>query len=585
MGVVEFIENNPSFYNSELGLTEFATISYNQVITHTRRVDSDLIDRQRPNESEEVKEYRSKNVRRFSNDIFTKLFSYVGKALEDSSIHLQDSSPELATWLNSKPFTVLGSKVDIFDYYFRYVIKYGMERANDAILSFPVNPTDKSLPPSEMAANERVGVQPLIVPFESYKYIPTVDYNVFAWVGGQIEVEKNQYVDYYFLVDETTYYTYTPTNTKTKDNKRVYELAVWYFHDTGITTDDVRTNELPVVFMSGVLTSTPDGKTQYNESFIRGACEYFDEFMVRFSDNQVVNTRFAHPVKIVNGDIGCKTCSAKGQIKKETLVDGVKQLTFESCHSCNGTGRSNDSPAGTVYAESKGIEGTNNRPLIEYLAADSNLLKLNKEDTFSFLKMGANALGVDLLINTSESGEAMKMRMRPTAFFMENITKGFLGVVMSNQLFFTECLLQSNRTLRKVPHVTLPKKYEIQTVEDIQAVANNTFASDKFNAMLDVIEAKYKGNKRKIKAENLKLAYSPLWTLSQEEITERIALGIYDRNDIIKRDYSSIAFEQLSDEPTLDILEMSKEEIYKYIDTVIAPYLISNTPIFENTGE
>ena len=180
---------------------------------------------------------------------------------------------------------------------------------------------------------------------------------------------------------------------------------------------------------------------------------------------------------------------------------------------------------------------------------------------------------------------AMKMRMRPTAFFMENITKGFLGVVMSNQLFFTECLLQSNRTLRKVPHVTLPKTYEIQTVEDIQEVANNTFASDKFNAMLEVIEAKYKGNKRKIKSESLKLSYSPLWTLSQEEITERIALGIYDRNDIIKRDYSSIAFEQLSEEPTLDILEMSKEEIYTYIDAVISPYLISNTPIFENTGE
>ena len=136
-------------------------------------------------------------------------------------------------------------------------------------------------------------------------------------------------------------------------------------------------------------------------------------------------------------------------------------MTFSTCTSCNGSGRSSDSPTGTVYAENNGLEVKNSRPLIEYLAADSNLLKPNKEDTFSFLKMGANAVGVDLLINTSESGEAMKMRMRPTAFFMENITKGFLGQVMQSQLFFTECLLQSNRSSRKMPHITLPKSYEL----------------------------------------------------------------------------------------------------------------------------
>lgn len=576
MGVIEFIENNPDFFNSKLGSTEFATISYEQVITHTRRGKSDLIDRQRPNESQEVKEYRQKNVRRFPNDIFTKLFSYLGKTLEESSIHLEDSSDVLNQWLNTKPFNLLGAQVDVFDYYYRYIIKHGMERANDAVISFPYNSEDATLPPSQMSSNKRVGVKPLVIPFETYKYIPTSEYNVFAWVGGSMKMEKGGNVDYYFLVDEQYYYTYTPTNRFVKD-KRVYELDVWYFHDTG--KDD--TNILPVVFMSGVLTTTPDGKEQYNESYIRGACEYFDEFAVRFSDNQVVNTRFSHPVKIVNGDIGCKTCSAKGQIGKEELVGGIKQIKFSTCTSCNGSGRSNDSPAGTVYAENKGIEGGSNRPLIEYLAADSNLLKLNKEDTFSFLKMGANAVGVDLLINTSESGEAMKMRMRPTAFFMENIAKGFLGQVMQSQLFFTECLLQSNRGLRKMPHVTLPKSYELETVEDKLEMVNNTYAADKYNAMVDVIEAKYKGNEKKIKAEALKLSYSPLWTLSNEEITERIALGIYDRNDIIKRDYSSIAFDSLLKENSINILELSQEQVYTYIDNFIKPYLIDNVTLVD----
>lgn len=579
MDVIKFIENNPTFFTSVLGSTGYATTSFEQVITHTRRVESDLIDRQRPNESDEVKEYRQKNVRRFSNDIFTKLFSYIGKSLEESSIHLQDSSEVLKEWNESKPFTLLGAQVGIFEYYYRYIIKHGMERANDAVLSFPYNPEDENLPPSALSTNKLVGVKPLVVPFESFKYMPTVDYNVFAWVGGEIKMEKGGIIDWYYLVDDKFYYTYVPTDTFV-NNKRVYALEVWYFHDTGTTKDKVVTNVLPVAFMAGVLTSTPDGEDVYNESFIRGACEYFDEFVVRFSDNQVVNTRFSHPVKIVNGDIGCKTCSSKGQVSKEVLKDGIKQLTFATCTSCNGSGRSSDSPTGTVYAENNGLEVKNSRPLIEYLAADSNLLKLNKEDTFSFLKMGANAVGVDLLINTSESGEAMKMRMRPTAFFMENITKGFLGQVMQSQLFFTECLLQSNRSSRKMPHITLPKSYELKTLEEKIETVETTFAADKHNAMIDVIEAKYKGNARKIRIEILKLSYSPLWTLSIEEMTERIALGIYDRNDILKRDYSSIAFNNLMNEPLLDILEMTDSDIINYVDEYIKPFLISNVPLF-----
>ena len=571
MGVLEFIENNPTFFNSKLGMSEFATTSYKQVITHTRRVDSDLIDRQRPNESAEVKAYRAQNVRRFSNDILTKLFSYLGKTLEEANIHLQDSSDTLNAWLESKPFTLLGAQVDVFEYYYKYLIKHGMERANDAVLSFPYNSQDSTLPPTQLSANVRVGVQPLIVPFEKFVYIPTIDYNVFAWIGGRMKMQKGGIIDWYYIVDNKTYYTYKPTNVF-RDKVRVYELEIWYFHDSGIDG----TNILPVAFMAGILTNTPNGEEQYNESFIRGACEYFDEFMVRFSDNQVVNTRFSHPVKIVNGDIGCKTCSAKGQITTEKIINGLKQLTSSTCGSCNGSGRSNDSPAGTVYAENKGIEAASNRPLIEYLAADSNLLKLNKEDTFSFLKMGANALGVDLLIDTSESGEAMKMRMRPTAFFMESIAKGFLGQVMNSQLFFTECLLQSNRGVRKMPHVTLPKSYELETIDDKIETVNTTFAADKYNAMVEVIETKYKGNGRKIRVENLKLSYSPLWTLSSEEITERIALGIYERNDIIKRDYSSIAFDNLLKNNSIDIISLTDEQIITYVDNFIAPYLISN---------
>ena len=198
--------------------------------------------------------------------------------------------------------------------------------------------------------------------------------------------------------------------------------------------------------------------------------------------------------------------------------------------------------------------------------------------------MGANALGVDLLINTSESGEAMKMRMRPTAFFMENITKGFLGQVMQSQLFFTECLLQSNRGLRQVPHITLPKSYELETIEDKLEKVNTTFSADKYNAMTEVIESKYKGNTRKIKIENLKLAYSTLWILSQEEITERMALGIYNRNDIIKRDYSSIAFNNILKETTIDVLDLSKEQIYNYVDSFIQPYLIENVVLFDGSN-
>ena len=124
--------------------------------------------------------------------------------------------------------------------------------------------------------------------------------------------------------------------------------------------------------------------------------------------------------------------------------------------------------------------------------------------------------------------------------------------------------------------MTLPKSYELETIDDKIETVNTTFASDKYNAMVEVIETKYKGNSRKIRVENLKLSYSPLWTLSSEEITERIALGIYERNDIIKRDYSSIAFDNLLKNNSIDIISLTDEQIITYVDAFIAPYLISN---------
>ena len=127
----------------------------------------------------------------------------------------------------------------------------------------------------------------------------------------------------------------------------------------------------------------------------------------------------------------------------------------------------------------------------------------------------------------------------------------------------------------------MPKSYELETIEDKLEKVNTTFSADKYNAITEVIESKYKGNTRKIKIENLKLAYSPLWILSQEEITERMALGIYNRNDIIKRDYSSIAFNNILKESTIDVLDLSKEQIYNYVDSFIQPYLIDNVVLFD----
>ena len=236
-------------------------------------------------------------------------------------------------------------------------------------------------------------------------------------------------------------------------------------------------------------------------------------------------------------------------------------------------------PSGLDKADMSMVSST--QVTSELLTTDSSILKLHKEDAFSFLKMGANTLGVDVLIDLNESGEAMKMRMKPSAYFLENITKGFIGEMLTNQMFFAECLLQSDRKSRITPVINLPRSYDSKTVEEEIADVKNTYGADRFNSMMEVVHKKYKGNEAKIKAESIKLCYSPLWMLNDEEIEQRMNREIYTRNDIIKMDYSCIAIKNLLEDPQVNILDMDQKEIFDYLDAFIGPFLINNTPIFD----
>ena len=578
------VNDLPNFYTNKPKQFEDWDRTFKQIIRHTRKVSTnELIEMRRPNEDDEVKEYRKKNHRRFSKSVIDELYSKISKILTESGLGEGTLSPILKEWLSTNPFTYQGLRTDLWSYWYRCVMPTGMEDANGAMLQFPYNKNNKDVPPSAfvelggLQANERVSVMPKLIPYYDIVMMPNEYYQVFAWKGGQMKIKqgKNEVLKpYYFVVDENWYYRYIPTGVKDSKGNYLYELEEWYEHDTGIKTDDFESNELPVSFMAGILTSSEDGKSKYHESFLQGACERFDEFDVRFSDNQIVNTRFAHPLKMVNGDISCKKCGGTGQENKQKRQEnGSMKMISVRCSDCKGKRHSQDSPSGTVYDSRKGLDGKNNRPLVELLHADASILKLNKDDAFSFLKMGANSLGVNLLIDLNESGEAMKVRMKPSAYFLENIAKGFFGELMMKQLFFAECLLQENKSQRIIPTITLPKSYEVNTVEDLSERVKNTYGADRFNAMMEVVNQKFKDNPSKLRAEELKLCYSPLWTLDEKDENARELLAVYSKADYIKKDWSCIALKRLLKDPQRDILTMSDKEVFDYIDDFVQPYL------------
>lgn len=547
MLVPDFVSRNPEFYKHAPKASGLWELVYNQAKSSTRRPapgeQVDVIRSVRPNEPDVILQYREKNFRLYAKDGVDKFHTKIIRIFRNSGIKINQEliSQRMRDWLENYRFNVSGEELDLWSYFYEYVVLKSFEDPNSVLLPFPRH--DGLTPPAAPVdegghpPNELVPIEPLHIPSQNITYVSD---DVFSWYGGKVLVKANgatRKEKFYYLVDAEWYYLYLPTGWN--DGRLNYELIEWYKHDAG---------NLPINFLPG--RNASDGS--YRESYLHPYFEYCDEASARASDGQANWVQHCYP-KVIMDPLPCPDCEG-GYVNHSKPSGGVERVECDSCH---GTGRIRDIGQYEVLFRPEPAmgEAPSSNPYQLVTPPDSNL-RTTFDIPFELFEMAKKAIGLDVLINLEESGEAKKHRLED----LQDILQSFGNAIfdcMERFLAGVEVLLYprpegSTDPGWKFPTVLRPMTYSIKSATMLKDEAQNALPADRLSANIHYYSVKYSNDPKLLRVYKFALYYTPLLTMTEDEIRNRLAAGIYDQNDVIKRDLAVQVFMRLSETAGFD---------------------------------
>lgn len=531
-----------------------------------------LFDIVRPNESDQIKDYRD-NVRRdITSEGPHRWIQKVSRIFVEHGINVDEStlSDVLSDWLASKPFKVLGRNVELSTFMYDRLLPATIEDPNAVILPLPVVAENILIPPQAppedggLLETESVDVMTVMVP--SFQIV-FFNQNVFSWEAGQwvVDDKTGETMPYYFIVDQEAYYRYIPVkedrlrfdNRGGLGNKKIYyQLQSWYFHELDI---------LPICVLGGVLSKPGDiefydtysmgdaANMLYYESFIRSYFELADEVTISFSDNQAVRLLHSYP-KVVMAQIPCTNTDCKSGRIITYSGDGKKE-SVSACPVCKGKQFiDNPSPYGVlIRGDSAAMGGVaDTRPTMEYITPPEAIIETSYKVPWDLLTRAKQSIGLDLLEDVAESGTAKRMRLEDLNDMLRSVSHNFHGVI-SRYLAYVEGLLVVDEDLRQEPRLTMPVDLQYKTANSLKEDADEALPVDKYKATLEYLHKKYINSPVIFKQNRLSLKWAPILLDDPQVITLKQNAGVYTARDLWKLSYASIIFDEISMELSEDV--------------------------------
>ena len=580
MLIEQFISDNPDFHKHEPELSGYWKDVQGQAARHMRRMETnELFDINRPNESDQVKDFRD-NVRRdITSEGTWKWISKVSRIFIEHGITLDQStvSDALNEWVDTKPFKVKGRPITMNSFMYKLVLPMMIEDPNSVLLPLPIVPGDRFTPPlapveeGGLPATRKVEPINIFVPSGKIKYI---DNYLFAWKAGQYPINDKEEKPYYFLVDHEKYMRYVPV--KDSAGKISYVLEPWYVHDL---------DQLPINVLGGVATRPGDSKFYsdesgdfddfdlYFESFLRSYYELSDEVVMAFSDNQAVRMQHNHP-KMVMAQIPCTNSSCKNGSVLDRDSEG--NPTKSICGTCNGTNYiPNPGPYQVLIRQDSANTGgaVDNRPTIEYVTPPEGTMQHSYEVPWDLFTRAKQAIGLDLLEDVGESGVAKSLRLEDLNDLLRAVSDNFFGI-MTRHLEIVEGLLVIDEKRRKPPRMRMPTDLQYTSQEILNEQAKNALPADRFQAQMDLYAKKYSANQPLLKVYHLALQYAPILLNTESEIALNLSWGVYRDRDLVKKDHAFIIFREMLDEMGPEkFFQMTKEDAFKKADDVLELFI------------
>lgn len=534
----------------------------------------DLLNRARPREPEEIKNYRKENYEPTTKATASKALSVVGKIFNPSLFQVK--------W---KDQTNSGSELESYslEYFPKHnsIIKFLSQAGLKRMIADPNGVF--AVRPSAVPESQLKRVEPIIKVYGS-ENIWWYDSDCFL-IYKRKETVKAGVEEYYF-----EYY----------DNKQVVDFRAQVVTQQKITVtyDQIYThgfNEVPVWFLTGE-TETEDNGDEYYISFFDPAVPFWNKAVMHESDLDAAFIMHLHPQKVVVAeecDFIDSELNQRCMHGKIALGDG----TYKTCPSCNGSGsRIPVGPYGIHMVTKDKLEaGAPMNVPVQYVTVPTDPTKMLKERVDEQHRKGLEALNMDILdrVGENQSGIAKVIDRGELYDFLYKIADVMFDTHLQNFFYFFNKYMfgvqDSNpgRNLDKnLPEIHKPVKFDLSSTTEMtyeyseakKASINPEFLRQK---QIDLAAKEYASNpdlKRKVIT---RLELDPLPEIASADMEIKLVNGTISLRDAVIHDNLG-TFVDRAEMDNKDFYSLTKAEkleiVRKYADEFIQSNRVTLTP-------
>lgn len=466
---------------------------YDQALRHNVWIEHiDIIKNKFPNENDVVQQYRANNKRQFTKEVPRKAVQGVVKVLSNIPLFVESSNVKLNDWINSDPFYYQNNKTNFVDWSINTVIPYSFIDPNGIIVPFP----------EFINEFEPVKIQTRIIPF-NMKWIS---------LGGEYCLIFENGTNQFWYVDKLEWWKCTIGNDITSE--------FIYAHNLG---------ELPLVCLPGLYAFDNDTNKPYFDSLLSSTYEYLDESLVSFTTDQAVRLKMNSI--LIRPGLTCKTCEGLTTIKDSN----GKQI---QCKSCNGSGfakRPSDLDD-FVVPPADAIQGDGKVPVKpEYINPDTSVAEFHSKTWKEYLFEAKRSLGIDALIDKSESGEAMKKRLGAFEEFIGYLLNLTYKRCLEKYLELCHKLLNINESdWKDFPMIWIPSNLQIKTPEILRDNYINSIGAERMQAAIEYYDNLYAEDAKMQRVMRLLIENYPASLEKIEDLQTLQLTGIYTSRELAK---------------------------------------------------
>lgn len=500
----------------------------------------ELIECRRPNEPEEVKEYRCRIWKPKTKPTFTKILSSLGKIRRSSDWSIkypQEAFPkireeETLEQYCEKNYPFFGS---VTNWAFGILLKKQLIDPNAVVF----------IKPLETAVAENEYLKP------------------YAWIFDSIHVQEYTEGVRAILndVSGTTYYvrrgrgyeekvgkaywvitTQVIEHWEQRTEKEEYDKTWEYIHNLGV---------LPAFKLRGIICNAEGGDFLY-ESRIAGILPDLDEALREYSDLQAAKVLHIFPERWEYTQNECTNCKGTGRRKNPAWYDGcaAEVMAQINCDTCGGRGFVATGPYSKMLIRPiNTIEGGGTPPMppAGFIEKDVEIVKLMEQSVKQHIYDALSAINFQFLEQTplNQSGTAKEVDKEELNNTVHAIAEDLVWVIDQVYKYTAYYRYRSQYTLpeidKMVPSIPVPEHYDLLSSQFMQQELD-TAKKAKINPILTgSMEVEYAG-KRFLDDPEIKdrlelvLKLDPLQNVSVDEKMAMLASGTVTKETAIISD-------------------------------------------------